>query len=83
MEQERLSSKLHENKDQVLKQIAESKKKAKDERWQNLQDERKMIKEVVLDVNERVGQVKDEVLNDLVNTKSLTNQRVIARIGKK
>lgn len=83
MEQERLSSKLHENKDQVLKQIAESKKKAKDERWQNLQDERKMIKEVVLDVNERVGRVKDEVLNDLVNTKSLTNQRVIARIGKK
>jgi len=81
-EQEKLATKLIKNKDQVLTQIEANKRKAKDERWRNLQDERKMIQEVVLDVNAKVATVKEQVLGDLTDTKALTNARVIKRIGK-
>jgi len=42
-----------------------------------------MIKEVVLDVNAQVVKVKDEIVNELVTNKTIKNQRVITRIGKK
>jgi len=82
-QQEKKVIKRVQNKDQLLGQIEVNKLKAKEAKWQNLQEEVRMIKEVVLDVNDTVAKVKDTVVQDLVTTNTLKNARVIKRIGKK
>jgi len=70
------------NKDLVVSQIEENKKKQRDQRWQNLQEEKKMIQELVVDVNTQVRQVKEEVIQQLDASQALKNPKVIKRIGK-
>jgi len=70
------------NKDLVVSQIEENKKKQRDQRWQNLQEEKKMIQELVVDVNTQVRQVKEEVIQQLDASHALKNPKVIKRIGK-
>jgi len=82
-QQEKKVIKRVQNKDQLLGQIEVNKLKAKEAKWQNLQEEVRMIKEVVLDVNDTVAKVRDTVVQDLVTTNTLKNARVIKRIGKK
>lgn len=81
-EQEKLAHKRYNNKNLVLSQIEINKAKQKEDKWRNLQDEKKMIKEVVLDVNQTVGKVKEEVISELISSKTIKNPRVIKRIGQ-
>jgi len=58
------------------------KKIEKEEKYKNLQLEKQMIKETVLNVNSKVSDYKSQVMSELIDNKTLTNPNIIKRIGK-
>jgi|SaaInl47_10m_RNA_FD_contig_51_481331_length_597_multi_4_in_0_out_0_1 hypothetical protein len=70
------------NKDHVLDQIDNNKFKKKDERFNKLKEEKQIIQEAVKDINNKVINIKADILDDL-GDKTKNNKKIINRIGNK
>lgn len=76
-----MQSRLH-NKDFVVHQIGQTKHKSKEERTNKLNEEKKVIQEQVVDLNEKFSSMKGEVLSEMKD-KTFSSRKIIERIGKK
>jgi len=70
-----------ENKDYLLSQMRENTRKKKDEKFNMILEEKKLVKENNDDINDRISTFKSTLLGELSQF-TKTNPKTIARVGK-